>query len=66
MDSKESTPPAYVDWRAGTTTLFLYSVPNSNRLVKKNQHRTYSGVASLSKISPVLEFLNNLWGLGSE
>ncbi len=23
IDSKESIPPAYVAWRAGTTTLFL-------------------------------------------
>ncbi len=27
IDSKESIPPAYVDWRAGTTTLFLLCSP---------------------------------------
>ncbi len=27
IDSKESIPPAYVAWRAGTTTLFLPGVP---------------------------------------
>ncbi len=25
---RESIPPAYVAWRAGTTTLFLYYVPS--------------------------------------
>ncbi len=25
IDSNESIPPAYVAWRAGTTTLFLFS-----------------------------------------
>ncbi len=35
IDSKESIPPAYVAWRAGTTTLFYsYSVPSPHRLLK--------------------------------
>jgi hypothetical protein len=28
MDSKEPIPPAYVAWRAGTLTLYSYSVPD--------------------------------------
>jgi hypothetical protein len=28
IDSKESIPPAYGAWRAGTITLYSYSVPS--------------------------------------
>jgi hypothetical protein len=36
IDSKEWIPPAYEAWRAGTITLFLYSVPSPNRLFKNS------------------------------
>ncbi len=38
VNSKESTPPAYVAWQDGTTTLFLlrYSVPSPHRLFKNS------------------------------
>jgi hypothetical protein len=36
IDSEESIPPAFVAWRAGTTTLFLYSVPNPHRLFRNS------------------------------
>ncbi len=36
IDSKESIPPAYIAWRAGTTTLFLYLVPSPLRLFKNS------------------------------
>ncbi len=37
IDSKESFPPAYVDWRAGTTNLFLLS-SQPPQIVIKFQH----------------------------
>ncbi len=36
IDSKESIPPAYVAWRAGTITLSLCSVPSPHRLFKNS------------------------------
>jgi hypothetical protein len=35
IDSKESNPPAYVAWRAGTTP-YSYSVPSPHRLFKNS------------------------------
>ncbi len=34
IDSKASIPPAYVAWRAGTITLFLYSMPSPHTFFK--------------------------------
>ncbi len=46
LETKKSIPPAYVDWRAGTITLFLYSVPSLYRLFKNSStvllHRTHA------------------------
>jgi hypothetical protein len=36
IDFKESIPPAYVAWQAGTTNLFLYSIPIPYRLFKNS------------------------------
>jgi hypothetical protein len=36
IDSEESIPKAYVAWRAGTRTLFLYSVLSPHRLFKNS------------------------------
>jgi hypothetical protein len=35
MDAKESIPPAYVAWRAGTQP-YSYSVPSPHRLFKNS------------------------------
>jgi hypothetical protein len=36
INSKESIPPAYVAWRASTTTLYSYSLPSPHRLFKNS------------------------------
>jgi hypothetical protein len=40
IDSKESIPPAYVAWRAGTINLF-YLVPSPHRLFKNSSSAPY-------------------------
>jgi hypothetical protein len=41
IDSKESIPPAYVDWRAGTTILSLFG-SKPPLIVQKFQYRVFS------------------------
>jgi hypothetical protein len=60
IDSKESILPAYVAWLAGT----------SNRVVvpaRQAENRFLPGLLNrFTNSGSVLEFYNNLWGLGTE
>jgi hypothetical protein len=53
IDSKESIPPAYVAWRAGTITLFLLGAYSPHRFFKNSssEHRLYAVIDSVESLS---------------
>jgi hypothetical protein len=63
IDSKESTPPAYVAWRAGIRQSCSYSVPSPDRLFKNSSTVHFLAVPELG-LSLLYECVTPLLVLG--